>query len=83
MIVGVKQICGLHADGCSLAWQLKVIRTKSAASMNVLQSVMSCACAGSWALYGLLIHDNFVLMPNILGTVLGVMQVLLLLIYPR
>ncbi|XP_065836463.1 sugar transporter SWEET1-like [Oscarella lobularis] len=54
-----------------------VIRTKSTKSMSFLLSLATTAMGGCWFLYGTLVGDPFVQIPNALGTILGGVQLLL------
>mmetsp|Transcript_20295 Transcript_20295/g.46112 ORF Transcript_20295/g.46112 Transcript_20295/m.46112 type:complete len:238 (-) Transcript_20295:90-803(-) len=58
-----------------------VIQTKSAASINPIFAVMQVVNCTMWTTYGLAINDIFLLIPNALGLVLGLMQCALLFLY--
>eukprot|EP00112_Aurelia_sp_Birch-Aquarium-sp1_P019885 Seg5006.1 transcript_id=Seg5006.1/GoldUCD/mRNA.D3Y31 product="Sugar transporter SWEET1" protein_id=Seg5006.1/GoldUCD/D3Y31 len=60
----------------------EIIRTKCTASMAfpfVFVCFISCIL---WMLFGLLIHDVFVVVPNAVGVVLGIFQLSFFLVYP-
>lgn len=43
---------------------------------------MSFLCGLSWTLYGYLLGDKFVFIPNLLATILGLIQLTLFVLYP-
>jgi len=65
-----------------LATIKQVIRTKSAETLPFYQIVMSWIVSGLWTLYGTVIADNFVLMPNFIGFVIATCQLGLFFYYP-
>ncbi|KAE8710623.1 Bidirectional sugar transporter SWEET14 [Hibiscus syriacus] len=60
-----------------------VISTKSVEFMPFTLSLFLTFSAIMWLIYGLLLKDFYISLPNILGVVLGVIQMLLYLIYKR
>jgi len=69
--------------GSPLATMATVIKTRNAASIPVALSVASFACSTNWFLYGIVIWDYFVMIPNILGMILSGIQLALIGIYGR
>ncbi len=59
-----------------------VIETKSTRTMNFALSVMSCVVTLAWALYGLVLGDDFIIWPNAAGFVLACVQLSLFALYP-
>ncbi|KAG3118347.1 hypothetical protein PI124_g1457 [Phytophthora idaei] len=60
----------------------KVIRTKSAASLPIELCLASLVAGALWSALTIGQNDMFVLTPNALGTMLGIVQVALYLVYP-
>jgi len=60
-----------------------VVRTRSTESMIFALSLMSLLCALSWTIFGHMIQDKYVFIPNLLATILSLIQLSLFLVYPR
>ena len=60
-----------------------VFRTRNAASIHIPTMITNTANGTFWGLYGLAILDPFVAIPNGLGTALGVIQIFLVMTFPR
>ena len=52
-----------------------MIKTRSTESLSFPLCLANFVCASLWALYGLMLNDYFVMIPNLIGTVLGFAQV--------
>lgn len=66
---------GMYAS--PLATMRKVVRTKSVASLPVTMSLVGLYCSSIWAVYAILATDFFILVPNALGAMLSLAQVVL------
>lgn len=73
---------GIGNYGSPLATIRRVVATKSSASMPFTMSVMNFFNSVCWIVYGVLISDVFVLIPNVVGGVLTSLQLVLFAIYP-
>jgi solute carrier family 50 protein (sugar transporter) len=51
-----------------------VMVTKSAASIPLSQSVLGFLCSSAWAFYGYLLQDWYMITPNLLGSLLSLLQ---------
>jgi len=69
--------------GAPLASLKEVILKKSTDSLSFPLCFANFIVASEWAIYGVLISDKFVQIPNGLGAILGIIQVSLFLKYPR
>ncbi|KAI4372534.1 hypothetical protein MLD38_010752 [Melastoma candidum] len=64
-----------------LSIMTKVVRTKSMEFMPIGLSLFLILCATTWFLYGLLIRDMFIALPNAIGFLLGIAQIILYAMY--
>merc|ERR1712127_152549 len=62
---------------------LTVLRTKSSSTIHAGTMVMNTLNATFWCVYSLAIRDYYILIPNGLGFVFGILQVLMYMIYPH
>lgn len=60
----------------------EVFHTKSTGSMSFMLIFFNFVSAACWFFYGVMLDDSFLAIPNILGMVLGLMQLALFCIYP-
>ncbi|XP_058972874.2 sugar transporter SWEET1 isoform X1 [Pocillopora verrucosa] len=68
--------------GSPLASVANVIRHKSTEFMTFSMCLGNFVVALLWAIYGQLVQDNFILVPNGTGVMLGSLQLLLFVFYP-
>lgn len=59
-----------------------ILREKSTACLPVEVSIGNWICSSLWLFYGWLSEDLFILLPNLIGTVVGSAQLVLLVLYP-
>ncbi|XP_019196393.1 PREDICTED: bidirectional sugar transporter SWEET1-like [Ipomoea nil] len=83
-----KLLCGFAATifsiimyGSPLSIMMMVIRTKSVEFMPFFLSLFVFLCGTSWFVYGLLGKDPFIAVPNGVGSLLGMVQLILYAIY--
>lgn len=69
--------------GAPLSTIMTVLKTRNSASIHI-PNMITCTLNGTfWTAYGIAIMDPFISVPNGLGTLFGVIQVFLCLIFPR
>ncbi|XP_038044669.1 sugar transporter SWEET1-like [Patiria miniata] len=73
--------CSVIMYGSPLSTLADVIRTQSTASMAFPLCLANFLVAAEWAVYGHIIMDNFVKVPNIIGALLGFIQLMLFYCY--
>ncbi|KAI6689505.1 hypothetical protein NL676_026333 [Syzygium grande] len=83
-----KLFCGITLDISStimyaspLSVMMLVIKMKSVEFMPFLLSLFTFLCSTFWLVYGLLSRDPFLIVPNGLGTGLGIAQLILYAMY--
>ncbi|ETK93969.1 hypothetical protein L915_02922, partial [Phytophthora nicotianae] len=64
-----------------MATIIRVVRTKTATSMPFTMGVVNVLNSFCWGVYGELIRNNFLLVPNIIGVTLSLTQMLVTFIY--
>ncbi|KAH9609512.1 hypothetical protein KSS87_022504 [Heliosperma pusillum] len=77
-ICAVFSVCVFAAP---LSVMKMVIKTKSVEFMPFCLSFSLTLCAVMWFFYGFLIQDFYIAMPNVLGFLLGITQMILYIIY--
>ncbi|XP_059280157.1 bidirectional sugar transporter SWEET1-like isoform X2 [Lycium ferocissimum] len=83
-----KLLCGFaYAVSCIMMYgsplsvMMLVIKSKSVEYMPVFLSLSVLICSTSWSIFALLGKDPFILVPNVVGTLLGAVQLILYTIY--
>ena len=79
--IGVVACVAMFASPLSTA--LKVVRTRSTASLAPSVTAASLACSLLWTLYGRLVDDIYLWGPNAVGLAFALLQCLLFLKYGR
>ena len=69
--------------GAPLHTMKKVVQTKCSDSIHVPTMVLNWSNTSLWLAYGVARKDPIILIPNAIGLLLGLMQELLRLLYPR
>lgn len=67
--------------GAPLSSLKAVIKNKDTSSIPLEMSIGSLICSFLWLLYGLLLKNLFLIIPNLGGFILGLMQVCLIMLY--
>jgi len=70
-------------SGSPLSTIGKVVKTKNASSILAPFMLAQVLNTSLWSMYGLVIKDKFVWGPNIVGFILGLIQLVLKLLFPR
>lgn len=84
LIVGsVTNFCLVFFYGAPLSCIAVVLKTHNTATLHVPTMFTNTASSVFWGVYGLGVMDFFVAVPNLIGALLGVAQIVLYMIYPR
>lgn len=82
-------VLGMISTGTSIAFAASplarlgsVLRLKDASSLSLPMSAALTLTAASWAMYGIILGNTWVFLPNAFNAVLGALQVGLILAYP-
>ncbi|KAG2501967.1 hypothetical protein HYH03_000463 [Edaphochlamys debaryana] len=65
-----------------LSTMAEVLRTRSSASLFWPISIMNTINGLLWVAYGTAVHDAFIAVPNAIGAAFGVIQIILINVYP-
>lgn len=84
----LKRLWGLVANGILLVFYasplsslLKVFQTRSNASIHLTMAVMTILNSALWVVYGLAIKNAYIWVPNSVGGILGLVQVILYIVF--
>jgi solute carrier family 50 protein (sugar transporter) len=69
--------------GAPLSTILTVLRTRNSVSIHIMTMATNTANGAFWTAYGLAVLDPFIYAPNGLGAALGVVQIFLVMTFPR
>jgi Sugar efflux transporter for intercellular exchange len=84
LIVGiVTNLCLVFFYGAPLSCIAIVLKTHNTATLHVPTMFTNTASSVFWGIYGLAVLDFFVAVPNLLGALLGFIQIFLYMTYPR
>ena len=84
LIVGIiTNLCLVFFYGAPLSCIAIVLKTRNTATLHVPTMFTNTASSVFWGIYGLAVLDFFVAVPNLLGALLGVVQIFLYMTYPR
>mmetsp|Transcript_4093 Transcript_4093/g.7515 ORF Transcript_4093/g.7515 Transcript_4093/m.7515 type:complete len:620 (-) Transcript_4093:177-2036(-) len=84
LIVGVTtNLCLVFFYGAPLSSIAIVLKTRNTATLHVPTMFTNTASSVFWGVYGAAVLDFFVMVPNLLGALLGFTQIVLYMIFPR
>jgi solute carrier family 50 protein (sugar transporter) len=69
--------------GAPLSTIYTVLKQRSAATIHVPTMLTNTANGSFWAAYGVAVLDPFIAVPNAIGALLGLIQIVLCLLFPR
>ena len=85
---GMKSVVGVAVNlnliffyAAPLSTIMTVLRTKSSSTIHVWTMVMNTVNAFFWCIYSLAIQDYYILIPNGLGFLFGILQMVMFMIY--
>lgn len=82
-VIGILVNCNLVIFLSSpLSSIVKVIRTKNSISIHIPTCILCILNSSFWVAYGIAIFDPFVIVPNLLGLIMGIIQAALICLYP-
>jgi len=83
LIVGVlANVNNLFFYAAPLTTIVSVFRTRNSVSIHRRTMIMNTANGTFWFAYGLAVSDIFLIIPNGIGTILGVFQIVLCILFP-
>ena len=84
LLIGLAVNCNLiFFYGAPLSKIATVLETKSSKSIHKPTMITSLLNGSLWLTYGVAVEDCFIAVPNGFGALLGVLQLLLCLVYPK
>ena len=83
IVGGVVNVNLVFFYGAPLSTIRTVLHTRNSASIHLLTMATNTANGAFWGAYGVAVLDPFVYVPNGLGAALGVVQIFLVLTFPR
>lgn len=69
--------------GAPLSSILTVLKTRSSATIHISTIGTIFLNSAFWAIFGFAVGDWFIAIPNVLGTLLGIIQIALCIVFPR
>lgn len=84
LIVGIVVNCNLiFFYGAPLSTIFQVLRTRSSATIHIPTMLLNTLNGLFWSAFGISVADYFIGVPNALGALLGLVQIVLCIIFPR
>ena len=89
-ITDVEMVIGIAVNinlvfffGAPLSTVTSVIKMRNSSSIHVPTMIMNTSCSTFWFLYGVTIVDSIIYVPNGLGMMFGVIQIILICLFTR